>query len=208
VLRVVPFSRAYPQSPQLNVPNSCLAYTAGGLYQKLESWDLATSSGAEVFVRQAAHLSGNVLCQTFGALQTYEAYAATVTTLEMALKMGAVQALDGGSLASTVVSTLAALRSSTDYTTQPLDFSQDVLIAQVANHLVTDPATHVIVPKMLLLNPTDLQPSGEVDDENCSEIEKSVPEQMACLLNLRSEVATVPDYVVQALSIISRNRLG
>src|SRR5262249_20577375 len=178
-----------------------------GPSSRVEAAMLAYDASDLIAKHIASKVKGSTLIiydnQTFSSLQAYEAYTATLATLERALQMGRIQGLDGGTLASTVVSTLAALRSATDYANQAVDFNQDALIAQVAQHLTSDASTHVIVPKILLLNPDDLQwPKDQKPDlQNCSEIKKIVPQQLACLLNVRNQHNDVPTYVDKLLQL-------
>lgn len=136
--------------------------------------------------------------QTFAALQAYEAYSATVSTLEIAFQVGGLPpdqkslspALDA---AQTVISTLATLRSSTEYGIATVNPQTDVIVAQVAHKLA---APSVIVPKFLLLSNADLDSPNleEVEDHNCSDIDLGVPGQLACLAKVRENNRTNPNF--------------
>lgn len=150
----------------------------------------------------AAHIAGQVKgmkliiydAQTFAALQSYDAYAVTVSTLEAAFSFGS----DNKSTevlpdAQTIISMLAMVRSSTEYATQPVDINLDALIAQVAHNL---PATSTVVPKFLLLERADLDSpaNSDVPDHDCADIDLNIPSQLACLIRVRGESQSNPNF--------------
>ncbi len=147
----------------------------------------------------ATHIAQNVKgrrlviydAQAFAALQSYEAYAAIISTLETAFKLGTTQQKSTGIVpldaAQTVVSTLASLRSSTEYGAGSVDPNLDVLTAQVINKLSTPQS--VFVPKFLLLANDDLDSpaEGDIEDHDCADLDLGVPNQLACLMKVRDE---------------------
>jgi hypothetical protein len=86
----------------------------------------------------------------------------------------------------TVVSTLAALRSSTEFAAQAVDFNTDALTAQVARQL---PGS-VVVPKMFLFSSDDDLRAFDPHSlpGNCSGLTETVPQQLGCLLKLRNDL--------------------
>lgn len=124
--------------------------------------------------------------QTFNALQMYEAYAATISTLEIGFEMGgnnkSVTPLPD---AQTIISTLAMVRSSTEYAPQTVDPNLNIVIAQLAHNLPSS----VIFPKFLLFGTDDLSAPDptNVQDKNCADIALTVPAQLACLIRVRQE---------------------
>lgn len=131
--------------------------------------------------------------QTFASLQTYDAYAATVSAFEMSFRLITTPSPEPSNLTDftsglqSIVGTLGALRSTSEYTAQTVDFNGDALIAQVAHRL---PGS-VIVPKMLLLSNNDLTfpDVNAITDADCANIQKTVPHQLGCLLKVRKKAA-------------------
>jgi hypothetical protein len=150
----------------------------------------------------AAHIADQVKgmkliiydAQSFAALQSYDAYAVTVSTLEAAFTFGSDnKSIAGLPDAQTIISTLAMVRSSTEYTTQPVDINLDALIAQVAHNL---PASSTVVPKFLLLEHADLDSpaNSDIPDHDCADIDLNIPSQLACLIRVRAESQNNPNF--------------
>jgi len=179
------------------------ATNGSGSTVRIESQMIAYEASDQIAAQIASHMSATKVLvydsQTFTSLQAYEAYTSIVSTLESAMKMGTAGTMSFGAAATaaqTVVSTLSALRSSTEYATQPVNLDTDALTAQIIARL--SGKTQVILPQILLLNTEDLKAfdASDVDDENCSSLDKTVPAQLACLLNVRDEMEPEPDSLV------------
>jgi hypothetical protein len=171
-------------SPAGRVEASMLAYTASDRIAA----HIATQirDGRQVVIYDPA---------TFAELQAYDAYATIVSTFEAAYvaargpgrgPSSRAAATTGVAAAQTIVSTLAALRSSTEFAAQPVDLSADALIAQLAAHL----STPVIVPKILLVEPPASAPNP-TPDHDCANVSYPITTQLACLLQVRA--GTPPD---------------
>jgi hypothetical protein len=155
----------------------------------------------------AAHIGGQVQntkvliydSQTFASLQAYESYAASVSALEIAFKVGDLEESEKATApaleaAQTVVSTLAALRSTTEYGNASVDFNTDALAAQVAHKL--GPGSSIVAPKFLLLANGDLDSPApdDVQDHDCADIDLGIPGQVACLLQVRENHRKNPNF--------------
>jgi hypothetical protein len=87
----------------------------------------------------------------------------------------------------TVAAALGALRSTAEYAPDTVNFQLDPVIAQVSHHLTSGT---VIVPKFVLLA-DDLKASapGALLHTNCSDIAKTIPDQLGCLLMARNDAS-------------------
>ncbi len=173
--------------------------SAGASYRVEE--DMLAYQAADVV---AAEIANNVKNQrlilydqpTFINLQFYEAYAAEIATLESAYERittshasyGALDFPGSATAAQTIIGTLAAMRSTTDIGSQQTSSQIDAIIALLAKHLVNPSA--VVVPKLLLATPFDLKITGAASNSDCNNINKSVPDQLACLLTVRAAAAS------------------
>jgi len=138
--------------------------------------------------------------QTFVTLQLYEAYEAGISIFESAFRLvqsNATKSFEAGvSAAQTVVSTLAALRSTTEFGTQPVNLNTDALIAQLSYRL----PGRVVVPKIILENPTLSNDLGlgswdsTTTESSCADLNKSVPWQLACVLAQRNQAVGKPGF--------------
>jgi hypothetical protein len=160
----------------------------------------ATVMAYEASDKIAAHIADQVKgmkliiydTQTFAALQSYDAYAVTVSSLEAAFTFGSDnKSIAGLPDAQTIISSLAMVRSSTEYATQPVDINLDALIAQVAHNL---PASSTVVPKFILLERADLESpaNSDIPDHDCADIDLNIPSQLACLIRVRAESQSNP----------------
>jgi hypothetical protein len=124
---------------------------------------------------------------TFANLQSYDAYAGEIAMLEAgysSLGQGQNKALsDVVSAMQTAVATVAALRSSTEYSSTGLDLNTntDPLIAQVAHYL----RPNVVVPKTALLSQDGEYKISRRTRSDCADIANNVPEQLNCLFTVR-----------------------
>jgi len=138
--------------------------------------------------------------QTFVNLQTYQAFEAGISSFESAytlLGLNKGKSLEAGvAAAQTIVSTLAALRSSTEFATQPVNLNTDALVAQLASKL----PGKVVVPRIILENPLEVDDLGldswdvNKNTGGCADVQKSVPWQLACVLAKRNEVIGAPGF--------------
>lgn len=165
---------------------------------RIEASVMAYEASDKIAAHIADQVKGTKLiiydAQTFAALQSYDAYAVTVSTLEAAFTFGSDnKSLAGLPDAQTIISTLAMVRSSTEYATQPVDINLDALIAQVAHNL---PASSTVVPKFLLLEHADLDSpaNSDIPDHDCADIDLNIPSQLACLIRVRAESQGNPNY--------------
>jgi hypothetical protein len=133
--------------------------------------------------------------QTFAGIQSYEAYAVTISAFEMSFglfKTTKPQSsfVSAAGAAQTVAATLGALRSTAEYAADTVNFQTDPVIAQLANHLG---ANNVIVPKFVFISSDDLKSSATATPEKmktgCSDITKTIPDQLGCLLLVRNDAA-------------------
>ena len=165
---------------------------------RIEASVMAYEASDKIAAHIAEQVKGMKLiiydAQTFAALQSYDAYAVTVSTLEAAFTFGSdVKSVAGLPDAQTIISTLAMVRSSTEYATQPVDINLDALIAQVAHNL---PSSTTLVPKFLLLENADLDSpaNSDIPDHDCADIDLNIPSQLACLIRVRAESQGNPNF--------------
>jgi hypothetical protein len=168
---------------------------------RIESDMLAYQAADVISAEIASEVKGQRLlvydAPTFENLQFYEAYSAELSSLESGFSL--VSGGTGATLndfaaaataAQTIVSSLAAMRSSTEYGTQQTSLQVDALIAQLSSHLAGSGPT--IVPKFLLETPEDITFHQPVTNSNCAALSKSIPDQLSCLLRIRAQAAAVP----------------
>ena len=179
----------------------------------------------------ASHIASNVCghrlviydAQTFASLQAYDANSAALKLFTEVFKKQTFFAFDGGAAATalqTVVGTLSALKSSTEFQAQPTNIELDALTAQVANKVSGlcsgANASTVIVPKILLLNDfkMDAQPTeteSKESESDCSSIAKTVPQQLKCIIDLRNTAMQGnknSDYLDKLFQVFLGNVLG
>lgn len=168
---------------------------------RIESDMLAYQAADVISAEIASEVKGQRLlvydAPTFENLQFYEAYSAELSSFESGFSL--VSGGTGATLndfaaaataAQTIVSSLAAMRSSTEYGTQQTSLQVDALIAQLSSHLAGSGPT--IVPKFLLETPEDITFHQPVTNSNCAALSKSIPDQLSCLLRIRAQAAAVP----------------
>jgi hypothetical protein len=171
--------------------------TAGaGATYRIQSDMLAYQASDVIAQRIAADVQNQRLViydgPTFENLQFYEAYTAALSAFESAynqLSPGGGSSLQDYSAvataAQTIVNTLAAVRSSTEYGTQQTSLQSDALVSELAHHLSA--SSTVIAPKLFLETPNDLNFSAAPPANNCSSVVNSVPDQLACILKIRGQ---------------------
>jgi len=173
----------------------------------------------------AAHIASNVCghklviydAQTFASVQTYEAYSGALKLFADEFTSRTARALDAGALPQalqTIVGTLSALKSSTDFQTQPVNLDQDALIAQVAHKVSelcakSEVGSSVIIPKILLLDDPKLNDDTK-PFEDCDSVKKTVPKQLYCVIHLRNEAmkGKDSDYLDKLFQTFLGNVLG
>jgi len=180
--------------------------TPGASY-RIQSDMLAYQASDVIAERIAADVRNQRLViydgPTFENLQFYEAYSAELNAFESAYNQLSpppaqpAAPAPGNSLqdftaaasaAQTIVNTLAATRSSTEYGTQQTNLQSDALVSQLVHHL--NGANAVIVPKLLLEAPSELGFSAVPPPDHCGALANSVPDQLACILKIRAQKAT------------------
>ena len=165
--------------------------SGSGQSTRIESTMLAYEASDKIAAQIATEVTGHTLYiydgQSFAAIQAYDAYDATVGVFETGFNLFL---LPGSSFVAAapavqqIASTIGSLRSSAEYSAQTVDFQTDPIIAQVASHLTN---TSVIVPKMLLLDDDLASPAAaQVMTSGCADISKTIPAQLACLLQIRN----------------------
>jgi hypothetical protein len=162
---------------------------------RIEATMLAYEASDKISAHISDQIKGHTIyvydSQTFASIQSYEAYSVTVGAFEMSFRLyttappGSSFVTATGGIQS-IVSSLAAMRSTAEYAADTVNFQTDPLIAQVANQLSTQ-NTKVIVPKFLFLSPNDLKSSGTITKTGCSDIAKTIPDQLGCLLLVRND---------------------
>lgn len=159
----------------------------------------------------AGHIASNVCghklviydAQTFTSMQAYEAYSGALKvfadefTRRAPPPTGQIQpkAVTPEALQS-IVGTITALKSSTDFQALPVNPDQDALIAQVANQVSASCSKKesivtslVVLPKILLLDDSSLHDADDKDPyTNCNSLRKTVPRQLSCVMYLRNQV--------------------
>jgi hypothetical protein len=155
---------------------------------------------------------------TFQNLQFYEAYSTEVGLFESAYSQ-IIKNSSGATLqdfaasataAQTIISTLAAMRSSTETSAQQTNIAVDTLTAQLANHLG---AGRVLDPKLFTggapglddLAPPDLT---KLPASNCNLVSVSIPTQLTCLLSIRAQAATANPQKFQDVDKVFQSFLG
>jgi hypothetical protein len=184
----------------------------GAAATRVEAAMTAYQAADTIATRISSRVSGRRIVvydsQAFGAIQTYESYAAALKIFEASFRQGPPVAFDGGAAAQAVVSTLTAVKSSTDFAPQPLDSNQDALVAQIVHKL--EGSSTVLVPKIILLKDNDLNlPAdlNDVGDTDCSNINKTVPVQLSCIIATRNE-GNNSDYIDKLFQLFIGNILG
>lgn len=148
-----------------------------------------TRKTAEV-TRQTEALTSSVLETEQNLFEKYYKVqiAAGATASESTPPSSAFTTATGG--IQTVLGLLGAIRSTSEYAGETVDFSLDAVIAQlVAQQL----GGRVIIPKMILLSDNDLTFPKQLSLKNCSDIANTIPHQLACLTKIRNEVASLGD---------------
>jgi|HubBroStandDraft_6_1064221.scaffolds.fasta_scaffold85499_3 hypothetical protein len=181
-------------TPSSRIEAAMLAYESSDKIAKHIA-DQIKGRGRRIFVYDT---------QSFANLQNYDSYAAAVSMFQAGFQLIGRNALnakstfgDTVSAVQTAVSVLQTLRSSTEFSDQSVDFQQDALTAQVAAHL--DASQQLVIPKISLFaqSGSDLTSNMPATILNigtdltvpCADLSLSVPNQMACLLNVRNAVA-------------------
>ena len=153
---------------------------------------------------------------TFQNLEFYEAYSTEVSLFESAYTQ-IIQNGTGATLqdfaasataAQTIVSSLAAMRSSTESSAQQTNIAVDTLTAQLAQH-----AAQVIVPKIFIsgvagMDDMTLPNLAGPPASKCSDVTNSVPAQLACLLKLRAQAAATNSQKFQDVDKLFQSFLG
>ncbi len=175
------------------------ASSAASPSNRIEAGMLVYEASDKIAAHIAARVKDHTLyiydSQSFASLQAYEAYSATVSAFEISFKLFIKQPATSSFVTSagavqTITSSLGALRSSTEYAAEAVDFQTDPVIAQVANHVGPG---KVIVPRLLFINSKsdDLVATApdKIEHGNCSDIQKNVPDQLGCLLVVRNDAS-------------------
>jgi hypothetical protein len=196
------------------------ASPSGGNY-RVES-DMAAVQAADNVAAQMALEIGNerviVYDQpTFQNLQFYEAYSAEIGLFESAYRQ--IIASTGSTLqdfaasataAQTIISTLAAMRSSTETSGQQTNITVDTLTAQLAHHLISG---QVMLPKFFMngvpgTNDLAAPNLATLPTINCNNVALSVPTQLACILQVRAQAANADPAKFQEVEKLFQSFLG